>query len=39
MHSKLGYKWESELSNAKEDKNSPTEEEEVRPYQALDQSY
>ena len=38
MHSKLGYKCESELSNAKEAKNSPTEGEEVRP-QALDQSY
>ena len=38
MHSKLDYKCKSELSNAKEAKNSPTVGEEVRP-QALDQSY
>jgi hypothetical protein len=31
------YKWRSELSNAREAKNSPTDKEEVRP-QALDQS-
>jgi hypothetical protein len=35
MHSKLGYNYKSEHSEAK---NSPTEGEEVRP-QALDQSY
>ena len=38
MHSKLGYNYKSEQSEAKEAKNSPTEGEEVRP-QALDQSY
>jgi hypothetical protein len=39
MHSKLEcYKCKSELSKAKEAKNSPTDGEEVRP-QALDQSY
>jgi hypothetical protein len=38
MHSKLSYKCKSELSNAKEAKNSPTKGEEVRPH-ALDQSY
>jgi hypothetical protein len=37
MHSKENYKWTSELSNARETKNSPTDGEEVRP-QALDQS-
>ena len=38
MHSKQDYKCNSELSKAKEVKNSPTDGEEVRP-QALDQSY
>jgi hypothetical protein len=37
MHSNENYKWKSELSKAREAKNSPTDEEEVRP-QALDQS-
>jgi hypothetical protein len=37
MHSMKNYKWRSELSNAREAKNSPTDGEEDRP-QALDQS-